>query len=325
MSDSSDDESLSSWVMYKDRKEWQDVTPIKQDDGPNPIVAINYSEKFQDVYDYFRAIVKANEMSERALTLTADALKLNAANYTVWQFRRMILRSLNKNWKEELEYSRDIIEDNLKNYQVWHHRMLVVQHLNDPTGELEFIAEMLQLDSKNYHAWQYRQWLITTFNLFENELEYTEELLKEDVRNNSAWNQRYFIVNHTTKFSPEAINKEVDFTLEAIKLASLNESAWNYLKGILFHSDKYLLEPKVMDFCNELYKSGNRSPYLLQYLTDAVIEELETCEPERKDALLEKAVLHCKELAEGVDVIRVNYWNHISATLQSRYGKSTKT
>jgi protein farnesyltransferase/geranylgeranyltransferase type-1 subunit alpha len=29
-------------VPYSDRPEWDDVTPIKQDDGPDPIVRIAY-------------------------------------------------------------------------------------------------------------------------------------------------------------------------------------------------------------------------------------------------------------------------------------------
>lgn len=33
-----------SWIYYKDRPEWSDVTPVPEDDGPTPVVVIAHSE-----------------------------------------------------------------------------------------------------------------------------------------------------------------------------------------------------------------------------------------------------------------------------------------
>ena len=48
MADSDDDssgEDRGAYVFYKDRKDWADVLPVPQDDGPMPACPIAYSPK----------------------------------------------------------------------------------------------------------------------------------------------------------------------------------------------------------------------------------------------------------------------------------------
>uniref|UniRef100_A0A2A4JC61 Protein farnesyltransferase/geranylgeranyltransferase type-1 subunit alpha n=1 Tax=Heliothis virescens TaxID=7102 RepID=A0A2A4JC61_HELVI len=312
MSDSGD--SDVAWTYYKDRPEWSDVTPVPEDEGPNLVVVIAHSEKFVDVYDYFRAVLKNNERSERALHLTKDAVELNPANYTVWQYRRDLLKALGTDLRQELDYVEVVIKNSPKNYQVWHHRRVLVEWLQDPSQELELTRDALMQDPKNYHAWQHRQWAIKTFGLYEKEMDFVDNLITDDVRNNSAWNQRYFVMNNYLGWSDLNVQKEICYALEKIKFIKNNESAWNYLRGVLIHDKRgegVSGNGVVTSFCEELYKNKCRSPYLLAFLIDICNEAIKK---EETSCLhnATRATELCQALAGKYDKIRSKYWNYMA-------------
>ena len=82
-------------------------------------------DEFRETYDYLRAVLQSDERSDRAFDLTEKAAKLNPANYTVWYYRRKLLRDLQKDLNGELSFLDEIIEAHPKNYQVWFHRQKV--------------------------------------------------------------------------------------------------------------------------------------------------------------------------------------------------------
>lgn len=70
---------------YADDPEWADVVPLPQDDGgPDALATISYTAEYSEAMSYLRAVMAANEYSERALRLTEHIITLNPAHYTVW-------------------------------------------------------------------------------------------------------------------------------------------------------------------------------------------------------------------------------------------------
>lgn len=330
MSDSSDSDEVSVEIPYSQRPEWADIKPISQDSETNDVVRIAYTETFREVYDYFRAILKLNEKSMRAFELSKDAALLNPANYTVWYYRRILIRELKLNLKEELDFITNVIRSNPKNYQVWQHRRNIVEYLNDPSMELAFTAEILKRDSKNYHAWQYRQWVVKKYSLWENELSYIDSLLQNDCRNNSAWNQRYFFISQTHDLekleSLNYLNDEVAFTLEKIEGCMDNESSWNYLRGLITHISSILSSAYVKDrypanviqFCETKLnstKEEDKSPFLTSFYVEynlSKARELASANDAEKVKLLVKNSIEMLDtLVTKYDTIRVNYWKYL--------------
>jgi len=291
--------------------EWKDVVPIPQDDGPDPICPIVYRPDFVEAMNYFRAIVKANEKSQRALKCTTAVIHGNPANYTAWLFRRQCLFALGSDLHAEMRWVESMARESPKNYQLWHHRRAVIEVLNVPLDDLKVTAEILARDSKNYHVWAHRQWLLKRFSLWERELHFVESLLKADVRNNSAWNQRHFVISETTGYTRDIISREMAFSAEHIRLAPHNESPWNYVDGLM-KKPAFDHFADLHSLCQQTIKQDVSCPfsYALQ------VELFERFPSAETYSVSARAV---DELIERADVVRRKYWQFRRTNQQVRW------
>ncbi|CAB9500862.1 geranylgeranyltransferase type-1 subunit alpha [Seminavis robusta] len=322
---------------------FSDLTPIKQDDGPNPVCAIDYSPQFIQAYDYMRAILSAGEKSERALRLTGLCLKLNPANYTIWHFRRQCLLAThineeegkddssnnNQQWiQQDLELAATLGGDNPKNYQIWYHRRALLESVQSRIpyvqAELDYVAKVLDEDSKNYHAWSHRQWVVRTSSscqedLWDKELEFAHSMIQKDPRNNSAWNQRWFVCHkggEDKTLSLEVATKEADYAIQGAGLDPYNESPWRYLIGVIKEQCKILQSADKDKFLDDydqkafglraVLDEAGKDPNDCASLASARIDILEFKGGEQS---LEKAMELANGLATQYDPIRKKYWN----------------
>ncbi len=95
-----DAESSSSgeyrFVPFAERDgKWDDLSPLEQyEGGQAPIAPMPYKADYAEVMGYFRAILKKEEVSERAFKLTREVIQHAPGNYTAWVYRRKLLEKL---------------------------------------------------------------------------------------------------------------------------------------------------------------------------------------------------------------------------------------
>ena len=254
---------------------------------------------------YFRAILKNQEISPRALLLTGEVIELNPANYTAWHYRRKCLYELGEDLHKEMKFVEEKAMDTPKNYQIWYHRRALVEKINNASQECFFTGKVLEMDSKNYHAWAHRQWAVLKFNLFEKEIDYTQELLNIDVRNNSAWNHRWFVFTANdllvSKRDVNAlINREIEYCKTKALLAPRNECPFNYLEGLLWK-----LNPSLI-VIQSLY--GWLKETLLSVTPESVGARSLLVEVCIRMGLNNEARAECAELSLKYDSLRNSYW-----------------
>lgn len=90
-----------------------------------------------------------------------------------------------------------------------------------------------------------------------------------------------------------------------------------------------MIAQQVVDFCDELYASGVRSPFLLAFLVDLYQEKrLDWDESNNEDdpkQLEEKVNELCNQLISTHDTIRAKYWEYILNKFKIKLSRSGTT
>ncbi|KAL2808577.1 hypothetical protein BJX63DRAFT_424462 [Aspergillus granulosus] len=323
---------------YASDPEWASIQSIPLNDGSDtgamPLATIAYSDEYIEATSYLRAVMAANEMSERALRLTEDIISMNPAHYTVWIYRAKIIFALEKDLSEELNWLNGISLKYLKNYQIWHHRQVIMSSRDHfptlPPKEMDFLMEMFAQDSKNYHVWTYRHWLVRHFELWDSPREIADisSLLNSDVRNNSAWNHRYMLRFGPRSDQPDGglvnangppsekgrlavvdedlVDEELQYAQVKIASAPENRSPWSYARGVLRAAGRPLSEwtdfarKFVVDNRDDEGKLVNvevKSSHAVEWLADVYAQSGP-----------DEAIRMLNLLKEKYDPIRKNYW-----------------
>ena len=209
-----------------------DVTPVPQNDGPDPVCAINYPASFVLAYDYLRACWKSGEKSERSWKLSATCLKLNPANYTVWHYRRSCMQALryvtedaivdhnnnnnNNNAssdsaedlarnkqkiQEDLILSSELGGDNPKNYQIWYHRRALLDAFHQKT-KTKMVGTVDGTGTSVSASLLEKEFLDV-------ELDYIARVLQVDSKNYHAWSHRQWLLQ--TVNNPNLWDRELEF------------------------------------------------------------------------------------------------------------------
>jgi len=126
-----------------------------------------------------------------AKDLTAQLLRVNPDNYSVWNYRRQILfasgETAPESWKappdvaqEELVMSAEALKRQPKSYPAWYHRKWILDRLESGRertlqSELQLCARFLDRDERNFHCWKYRRYVAHLAGVTpEENYEYTE-------------------------------------------------------------------------------------------------------------------------------------------------------
>ena len=162
--------------------------------------------------------------------MTSKLLKVNPEYYTIWNYRRLILRHQFHSRK-----ARDLNDDGHPNYEAL---------ANLISDDLAFLIPLLRKFPKCYWIWSYRLWLLQEAtrllpaaearDFWQQELALVGKMLNLDSRNFHGWGYRRTVTQalESDTFQSKGLNTnltkpEFEYTTKMINSNLSNFSAWH--------------------------------------------------------------------------------------------------
>lgn len=243
------------------------------------------STMYKTLVDLIFAKRKNKEYTQETLSLITKMLVLNPDFYSLWNFRREILITLEPKLSEpakvsdetllqiELHTTAEAIRRNPKSYGAWHHRLWVVDHFEvDYKNELALCKEFLKADQRNFHCWNYRREVHKRSGQQSSvEIDYSVEKISENFSNYSAFHHRSIYLKDlisldSAKANEEEYKAKVTAELSIVENAIFTEpddqSAWWYLQFLLSYITTFYSSTDGLD---------------LQWFISLLAQQVETC------------------------------------------------
>jgi geranylgeranyl transferase type-2 subunit alpha len=224
---------------------------VSKTDEPSPKELAKKAAKLAAYKKLAGVVISKMSKSDVSIKMLALTEKMAIANpdfYSVWGYRREIMRKAFTDIgcgkapaglsRESLLQSELVLTEkalsarNPKCYYVWQHRkwLLSIGAIEDYEKELGLTETFLKHDERNFHCWNYRRCVMSVGRPdLKLEREFTDKLIARNFSNYSAWHERSKIWEGDL----EMVLHELNFVDEAIFTEPDDQSAWIYHRWLV--------------------------------------------------------------------------------------------
>ncbi|CAL5991065.1 Protein_geranylgeranyltransferase/Protein farnesyltransferase [Hexamita inflata] len=203
------------------------------------------AEKYLSLNSILLASYRAGDFALSNLEQLNQAQLLAPLDNTLWNYRiKIIQQNISVDLLNyELRFVLKALSINPKIYTVWEYRKFLVKSLHslssDPLqNELLFMEKILKNDRRNFHCWNYRRYLANLlFNrkTLPNDFENTKHLIQEDFSSYSAFYHRYLCLQEDG--TEQQKEEEMKFVKECLYISPNDESLWTYFALLCKEAD----------------------------------------------------------------------------------------